>query len=296
MKNTKIFLLVVVNILILGGLVYLIIVNKQSKQSFSTDQRPSATNFLLEQSKTLKEYGDGYNYKISVPVTYDLKHEPKDKDNIHLVDLISIRGPGSGSVMYISVQNQPLDITGRIYNNVKDLVPFYKNTNPRQPLVKYLIIDGIEFAKLTWEDEKMMLAMKDGFIYEMIGLDKEDGYLKIAESLRFYPPVISSIFPESGPVGTVVTLKGNNLSGENGSLDAWIENEKGEIGYVGHVGETIYPESNQINFQFKDIACKQAVVSEDCVDYFRILPGNYKIFTQPWGKKSNTINFKVTSR
>lgn len=110
-------------------------------------------------------------------------------------------------------------------------------------------------------------------------------------------PVIESISPGSGPVGTVITLKGRNLAGFEGDLDAWIENDQGEQAYLGQFGTSVYPRTDQITARIEEQVCREnnSYSGNPCASYLTITPGTYKIFTQPWGKKSNVVEFMVTS-
>lgn len=109
-------------------------------------------------------------------------------------------------------------------------------------------------------------------------------------------PFIKSIDKSSGPIGTVVTLKGVDLAGFEGDLDAWIENSNGEVAYLGSYGKSVYPNTNQITVQIPERACKQnnSYSGNPCRSDLNITPGIYKLYTNPWGKKSNTVSFEVT--
>ena len=300
--------LIILVIVIIGG--YLYIKNEKTNKVALKDgltsqptsqiqipeinKEPKVVNSLSE----VKEYTDGYNYNISIPSGYTLVHQvKKQNDPPYLVDYISISGPASLEPMHLEIWSQPIDVTGKIYKTINRLISVFMQSEPL-PEIDSIKIDGVTFLKLVWENGKIsMYTMKDGFIYQMDNLESETAYLRIAQSLRFYPPVISGISTTTGPVGTSVVIDGENLSGEGGSLDAWIENEAGEIGFLGHTGETAYPESKQIKFKIEDSACRKIDnESGNCTDYLKIISGNYKIFTQPWGKKSNYINFIVTDK
>lgn len=109
-------------------------------------------------------------------------------------------------------------------------------------------------------------------------------------------PFISSIDKSSGPIGTTITLKGSNLAGFEGDLDAWIENGAGEKGYLpGIYSGSI--KTDQITIKIPERACKQnnSYSGNSCTSYLNITPGVYKLYTSPWGKKSNVVTFEVTS-
>lgn len=110
-------------------------------------------------------------------------------------------------------------------------------------------------------------------------------------------PFISSIDKSSGPIGTTVTLKGSNLAGFEGDLDAWIENSSGEKGYLPGIYSN-QVKTNEITVKIPEKACKQinSYSGNPCTSYLNITPGIYKLYTSPWGKKSNIVTFEVTDK
>jgi hypothetical protein len=109
-------------------------------------------------------------------------------------------------------------------------------------------------------------------------------------------PVITSINPSSGPIGTIVELKGSNLAGFEGELDAWIENSNGEKAFLPGIGSV--PRADQtIRVKIDSQLCKENLSYKGgpCSSYMTITPGIYKIYTYPWGNMSNTVQFIVTA-
>ena len=109
-------------------------------------------------------------------------------------------------------------------------------------------------------------------------------------------PVITSINPSSGPIGTIVELKGNNLAGFEGELNAWIENSKGEKAFLPGIGSV--PRADQtIRVKIDSQLCKENLSYKggQCSSHMTITPGTYKIYTYPWGNMSNTVQFTVTA-
>ena len=109
-------------------------------------------------------------------------------------------------------------------------------------------------------------------------------------------PVITSINPSSGPIGTIVELKGNNLAGFEGELSAWIENSNGEKAFLPGIGSV--PRVDQtIRVQVAGQLCKENLSYKGgpCSSYMTITPGTYRIYTYPWGNMSNTVQFTVTT-
>lgn len=112
-------------------------------------------------------------------------------------------------------------------------------------------------------------------------------------------PFITSINPSSGPIGTIVELKGNNLGGFEGELDAWIENSNGEKAFLSGIGSV--PRADQtIRVKIDSQLCKfdygmKGEPVGGCTSYLTITPGAYKIYTYPWGNMSNTVQFIITT-
>jgi len=108
-------------------------------------------------------------------------------------------------------------------------------------------------------------------------------------------PTITSISPSSGPVGTIVTLKGTNLAGFEGDLDAVIENSSGQTAFLPGIGEV--PRADQtIRVKIADKICtvNTGYSGAPCPSYMAITPGVYNLYTAPWGNESNKVQFTVT--
>ncbi len=109
-------------------------------------------------------------------------------------------------------------------------------------------------------------------------------------------PVITSISQSSGPIGTIIELKGQNLAGFEGDLDAIIENSRGETAFLKGIGY-VPGDYKTIRVKIEARICKtnNSYSGLPCKEYLDIVPGTYKIFTSPWGKTSNKVQFIVTS-
>ncbi len=105
-------------------------------------------------------------------------------------------------------------------------------------------------------------------------------------------PVVDSLVPSSGSIGSTIELHGLNFSGFEGDKFAWIENSSGVKGIIyGDLGST----DNMIRFALKNTYCTVDTSYSDapCPSYLNIIPGSYHIFVMPWGQKSNSIPFTV---
>lgn len=111
-------------------------------------------------------------------------------------------------------------------------------------------------------------------------------------------PVIYSITPSSGPVGTKITIKGKNLNGFEGDLNARISTEFNNADYSSGI---MYGEKNSsadaIVTTIESSFCKKdnSYSGLPCESYFYVTPGVYKISVKPWSIESNSVPFTVTS-
>ncbi|MCX6718983.1 MAG: IPT/TIG domain-containing protein [Candidatus Taylorbacteria bacterium] len=117
-------------------------------------------------------------------------------------------------------------------------------------------------------------------------------------------PVITSITPSSGPIGTVVTIQGKNLSGFEGDLKAYFVRKDGDIiTLTDTFGDYTKTAGNTIKVSVK-IPCpapggyrgNTSIVLSPCDSTSsELAPGNYEVYAKPWGKESNRVKFTVTS-
>lgn len=111
--------------------------------------------------------------------------------------------------------------------------------------------------------------------------DKQDGM-----------PVIISVSGYFGSIGTKIEITGCNFSGFEGDKNAWIKNEQGIKGILyGEEGST----SKSLKVALKSPLCQKDNSSSGlpCDAWLTLNPGLYKIYTSPWGKKSNEVNFTI---
>ena len=121
-----------------------------------------------------------------------------------------------------------------------------------------------------------------------------------------YIPVITSISKTSGSVGTEVEINGCNFSGFEGDKNLWIENEEGKRGILyGYIkGSTekmikvdlVSPlcsrDPSYAGVSCEEFAGLQGVEPEEIT--LHLNPGEYKIYAEPWGNKSNEVSFIIT--
>lgn len=108
-------------------------------------------------------------------------------------------------------------------------------------------------------------------------------------------PVITSLSAYSGSVGTSLEINGCNFLGFEGDRIALIENDKGEKGILyGKDGST----AKLIKVTLASLLCQKdtSYSGLPCDKYLTLKPGLYKIYTSPWGKKSNEVQFTITDQ
>lgn len=107
-------------------------------------------------------------------------------------------------------------------------------------------------------------------------------------------PVITSIVPFAGAVGTKIEIKGCNFAGFEGDKNLWIENDKGVKGIL--YGERD-GDAKSIKATLTSSICQSdnSYRGKDCRVILVLTPGPYKIYTMPWGKNSNEASFMVTA-
>ncbi len=105
-------------------------------------------------------------------------------------------------------------------------------------------------------------------------------------------PVITSFSKTEGIVGTQLEIRGCNFAGFEGDKNASIENTEGVVGFLkGEAGST----NNLIKVTLKSPLCTKdnSYSGLPCTEWLTLKPGTYKIFTNPWGKKSNIATFTI---
>lgn len=105
-------------------------------------------------------------------------------------------------------------------------------------------------------------------------------------------PKILSLSTDTGKVGASIEIKGCNFAGFEGDLNAILENSLGQIGFL-------YGEAGSTNSLLK-VVLKSPLCQEDnsykggpCTKPLTLVPGVYKIYVNPWAKKSNVLNFTI---
>ena len=118
----------------------------------------------------------------------------------------------------------------------------------------------------------------------------------IADETESEPaPIISSIIPISGKVGTSVEIKGENLNGFEGDTYLYFVKGNGESGSI--TASSYLPEgATSLTFTVPQKMCTKNMGESDlpCPSYMVVTPGKYKVYAYPWGRESNEVEFVVT--
>lgn len=115
-----------------------------------------------------------------------------------------------------------------------------------------------------------------------------------------YTPKLSTVSPQEGPVGTVVTLTGSDLAGFEGDLDAWIVDERGVAAHLPQYFDALGPDTDPgidtIMVEIPERACttNNTYSGNECQRYLELTPGTYRLYAWPFGEKSNELAFTIT--
>ena len=113
-------------------------------------------------------------------------------------------------------------------------------------------------------------------------------------------PVITSLSRTSGPIGTELEIRGCNLSGFEGDLDVYFERTDGKKimltdtfgSYPKTGGSLIKVVVKEPCQQGETVYGRYSGIPAQC-NYIALTPGLYKVYTDPWGKTSNTVSFTI---
>ncbi len=258
----------------------------QGKESFSSqDEQTQARERALVASSELLDWktytNTQYGYEFQYPNNFVLKNgetqfenfliDIKNRSEISFIKAKKIICEAEMGCFFqnsLKINNREISVT-LIPNNKKQYIV---RLSDQSPLV--FIVD----VNLSAQIEQILLTFK------------------------FTPtstqPFITSISPTSGPIGTIVTIKGNNLNGFEGDMDAMIENSKSETAVLlGLDGiPSVFQANNQtIRVKIEDKICRKGntYTGLPCESYLNIIPGVYNIYAYPWGKMSNKVQFTV---
>jgi hypothetical protein len=130
-----------------------------------------------------------------------------------------------------------------------------------------------------------------------------EGYYKFQDEklvLTEAPPIITSITPNRGPKGTVVEIRGSGLSGFEGDLDVYFERSDGKrvmltdtSSYIKTGGTLIKVIVSEPCKEGEMVIGRYSGIESPC-KFVALTPGVYKVYAEPWGNKSNEVEFTVT--
>jgi hypothetical protein len=221
-------------------------------------------------------------YSFSYPSTWIFKENPSEGV------ILQITAPnGDGEFVLGVFESQGSDISAKSFE-CKD-IPWTKNTsNNLWYRTKCLATFPQKYIELTTNNEELSVVLE-----KMLSTFKLNSSTFANDGIK--TPVITSISPTSGPVGSVIELKGSNFPGFESDLNAWIVSEKGEKGILFDTQAN--PKNyNLIKVKIEDRVCKKdtSYSGLPCPEYMKITPGIYTLYTAPWGKESNKLEFMVT--
>ena len=115
-------------------------------------------------------------------------------------------------------------------------------------------------------------------------------------------PVIYSISPSYGPVGTTVKINGAHMAGFESDLEFYFERADGKTAMLTYdYSVSGKPDGDGVKITIKEpcqkgqtIYGRYSGIPSTC-DYVALTPGKYKVYTKPYGQKSNVVEFTITS-
>lgn len=177
---------------------------------------------------------------------------------------------------------------GNGYGGVNFFYNFYYFNPTTKKFVEVPELKNVCNPNVKYEQKEILSSCKDGSGYlDTIYQFGAAGYIIIKI------PKIYRIDPASTSTGSLVSIFGNNFSGFEGDLNVWIENSSGIKGII--YGEKKFSDDTVIKFYIPASVCQQdnSYTGFPCSATLQLVPGNYKIYVNPWGTKSNIVNFKI---
>lgn len=111
-------------------------------------------------------------------------------------------------------------------------------------------------------------------------------------------PIITSITPTSGPVGTTIKINGKNLGIGEGDYTVKFERSDGKksglFSFVDRVDTTLITATVKSPCEKGQILHSMYDSSTSTCDYFELTPGVYKVSVYP-GIKGNELQFTVVA-
>jgi uncharacterized protein (UPF0333 family) len=272
MKNTQrgfahILILVIIAVLIIGGVGYYFIKNKNQNQVSNLRWSPGEIQnngyyihavdipAMIVQKDTVFEAGKDAEFK-------DVEFSP------------------DGSKVAFSVRNAAHDF-GWVYE--------FKTLKFTPLTFQY----GGGVDVIGWKNENevtlKLTTPKPETTEKTFNLNALDEYPQAFPG-KANDPVINSIMPMSGKVGSSIELKGKNFGGDGSDSIIIIENTKGQKGML------FLEPGNTASLAKANIKSKVCIYNIDwyCNSDFTVVPGKYKIYLIRHNIESNRVDFTVT--
>lgn len=114
-------------------------------------------------------------------------------------------------------------------------------------------------------------------------------------------PVVESISPATGSIGTEIVIAGDELAGFEGDLIVIFERSDGKTISLWDEGRNYQKNGgNKIEVTIDEpcepdevVRGEYSGIPSEC-DYVEFTPGIYKVYVEPWGKRSNEVTFTLT--
>jgi hypothetical protein len=301
----------IVAILAIGGTVYLA-ESQKPEMSFeididSTETTSTASTTVVDTSgwKTYENFDRGLEFKY--PSEYTIVRE--EADYVMFRDLNVKTGvgnddPGKMIIVYFRSGDNPESVMCRkidimcVHSIKEDTL----KTLDQRKVMSYTVTRhdlGGDIGFIVNKDNSFILIETT---QRGTGASEARADIStIVSSLRFVDrpepdkprPIIYSIVPSHGFVGTTITIQGLNLAGFEGDKNIWIKDiNSGAKGLIhGDSSST----DNHITFKLADRYCASDVSYSglECPSYLNIKTTDYILYVEPWGVKSNEVKFSL---
>ncbi len=152
------------------------------------------------------------------------------------------------------------------------------------------VVSGLVYYSMFWGNRSEVIRKNSGSISGEESMPPTASNACASRSEGH--PIITSLSPRSGSVGMRLYIKGCDLAGFEGDRNIWIENDQGIRGLLhGETGSS----AELILVTLPSRLCQEdtSYRGASCDAWLTLTPGMYRIYAEPWGKKSNDMIFTV---
>ena len=283
-----------VNIVLIGAIVVLLALGglvvwskKSSQVSNKLPTTSSILSFVSPVKNDVWEIGDPHQ----IIFNQGLPYESHCSNAIYLIDST---GKKVGAILVENLENQVLTrgTTTAIWNG-----KYYANSLCGTGNESQTTKPGVYRLELL-EQDTIYATGKDIDVYSdyftlqdstnIKDISKPFACKQDPEAIPVISPLSNSVFS----VGDTIKIHGCNLAGFEGDNNIWVENKDGVKGILYGIRRN---DNENIEITLTSSACEEdnSYTGWDCKKSMTLISGVYKIYTIPWGKKSNLISITI---